>query len=91
MILTQRAKVPQAVIDGSDLATMLGMANLREKNRGGHLGQTVAETEEQPTDDVHCEWRLATAKTSKLTQDTYFHSPCRMRQGIHPESSADIQ
>lgn len=61
MILTQRAKVPQAVIDGSDFATVLGMANLREKNRGGHLGQAVAETEEQSTGDVHCELWLATA------------------------------
>jgi hypothetical protein len=63
-ILTQRAEVPEAVIDGRDLATVLGMADLRKKNRGSHLGQTVAETEEQPTGDVHCELRLATAKDS---------------------------
>lgn len=43
---TQCTQVPQAVVDGSDLATVLGMADLGEKNRGGHLGQTVAEAEE---------------------------------------------
>jgi hypothetical protein len=31
------------------------MADLGEKNRGGHLSQAVAEAEEQTTGDVHCE------------------------------------
>lgn len=36
-ILTQRAEVPEAIIDGRDLATVLGMADLRKKDRGSHL------------------------------------------------------
>lgn len=81
---TQCAQVPQAVIDGSDLATVLGMADLGQENWGGHLGQTVAEAKEQATGDVHCELRSALFMRFNLIAGTYFRNPCRMRRGIHP-------
>lgn len=50
---TQCTKVPKTVVDSSDDTTVLGVADLGKENRGGHLGQTATETEEQSTGDIH--------------------------------------
>jgi len=43
----QGADVPQAVVDGREAATMLGVADLGEKHGRGDLGQRVAESEHE--------------------------------------------
>lgn len=42
----QGTDVPEAVVDGGETGTMLRVAQLGEKHRGGDLGEGVAETEE---------------------------------------------
>lgn len=51
--LTECTQVPETVIDGSDSASMLGVAKLSKQNWGGHLSQRVAETEDESTSDIH--------------------------------------
>ena len=43
---TQGTDVPQAVVDGGETGTVLGMADLGEKHRGRDLSQAVAETKQ---------------------------------------------
>lgn len=43
----QGTQVPQAVVDGSDLGTMLRVRNLGDEHRAGELSQGVAETHEE--------------------------------------------
>lgn len=50
---TKRAQVPETVVDGSDGATVLGMADLSEQQRRAHLRERVAETEQETTTHVH--------------------------------------
>lgn len=52
----QCAKVPQAVVDGSDGTTVLRVADFREKQRRGHLSEGVTETENKATTQVHCKF-----------------------------------
>ena len=53
MALTKGTQVPQAVVNCSNLASVLWMANFGEKKRGSHLRQTVTESEDESTSDVH--------------------------------------
>jgi hypothetical protein len=43
----ERTKIPQAIVDGGDLSTMLRMRNFGDKHGAGELGQGVAETHEE--------------------------------------------
>ena len=40
----ESTQVPETVVDSSEDTTMLGMANLGEKNRRAHLSERVTET-----------------------------------------------
>ena len=51
--LTKCTQVPQAVIDCSDLSSVLRMADLSQEEWGSHLGKTVAESEDESTSNVH--------------------------------------
>ena len=64
--LTEGSNVPQAVIDGGNWATVLGMADLSQKKRRAHLGEGVAESKDDPAGDVHVvSVGEATKKTTK--------------------------
>ena len=52
--LTDSAQVPQAVVDGSNTSTVLGMAELSEQERRRKLSQAVAETHQETTTLEHC-------------------------------------
>lgn len=49
----QGTQVPQAVVDGRDGTTVLRVADLSEEKGRGHLGERVAETQDETTTQVH--------------------------------------
>ena len=52
---TQSTDVPQAVVNGGETATMLGMGQLGQKHGRGDLGKRVAETKHDATTHESCE------------------------------------
>jgi hypothetical protein len=52
-LLTQGPQIPQAVVNSRHLASVLGVTDLGQEDGGGHLSQTVTESEDKPACDVH--------------------------------------
>jgi hypothetical protein len=51
--LTEGTNVPETVVDRGNRTTVLGMADLSQEHGGSHLGERVAETEDDTTSNVH--------------------------------------
>lgn len=49
----ESSQVPETVVDGSDGASVLRVADLGEKQGRRHLGEGVTETEDETTTEVH--------------------------------------
>jgi hypothetical protein len=51
--LTEGSQIPQAVVDGGEWGTVLGVNNLGQQHRRGQLGERVAESENETTSAEH--------------------------------------
>ena len=51
--LTKCTQVPQAIINRSDFASVLGVADLGQEKWRRHLRKTVAEAKNEPASNVH--------------------------------------